>query len=315
MHDFTGSKPRQELIVSIAVGKGGRQRTKRYEIRRKIKAYQRPVVLQMDCCQTRKMWKRVWTEMFNGVVAQVPDNWYFGDLIFFCILNTYKSLNLTSGRSRLEFVPSVSELCAKFKWVARRGRGEGGRIKPWRLQCKVFPWVQESESEREQIEAIVSAFQPCKSSHQGREGWGCKRSEVGPVDNLSSGRCSWAPARAVGDCIIETFLRRRGGGQFLMIRWWSIISWPTPRPTPWSTPWPTPWWSIPHDEHHVWEQMSPLLLFEAPSLWPNCWHSCGECFVFLLLLMVIMVIMMIDDDGNDDDDDWRWWQCKNLHWR
>ena len=74
MHDFTGSKPRQELIVSIAVGKGGRQRTKRYEIRRKIKAYRRPVVLQMDCCQTRKMWKRVRTEMFNGVVAQVPDN-------------------------------------------------------------------------------------------------------------------------------------------------------------------------------------------------------------------------------------------------
>ena len=55
---------------------------------------------------------------------------------------TYKSLNRTSGRSRVEFVPSVSELWAKFKCVARIGSGEGGRIRPSRLHCKSFSWTE-----------------------------------------------------------------------------------------------------------------------------------------------------------------------------
>ena len=55
-----------------------------------------------------------------------------------CNADTYKNLNLTSGCCRVEFAPSVSELWAKFKWVARIGRGEGGLIRPSLLHCKLF---------------------------------------------------------------------------------------------------------------------------------------------------------------------------------
>ena len=37
------------------------------------KLKEKPVVLQMECCQVWKMRQRIGSKMFNGIVAQVPD--------------------------------------------------------------------------------------------------------------------------------------------------------------------------------------------------------------------------------------------------
>ena len=57
-------------------------------------------------------------------------------------MGTHRRMSLTRDWSKVVLLVKVMELWERWSSVARRGTGEGGRIRPRRLHCMTLPWEE-----------------------------------------------------------------------------------------------------------------------------------------------------------------------------